>query len=82
MAIGEDGEHKNSEKFHSTTHPLLDVDSGSGHLLHEGNKKGFPSKYKTDFTKEEVFSAVLEVCMYNTILRNQSLYLSIYLFHI
>lgn len=61
MAIGNDGDHKSSEKVHSTTHPLLESDSGSGHFHHEGSKKGFSSKYKIDFTKEEIFSAVLEV---------------------
>ena len=65
MAIGDDGEHRSSDKLHSSTHPLLESDNGSGHFHHEGSKKGFLSKYKTDFTKEEIFSAVLEV---NTIL--------------
>ena len=61
MATGEDGEHKNSDKLNLASHPFLETDGGSEHLLHEGSKKGFLSKYKTDFTKEEVFSAVLEV---------------------
>ena len=60
MATGDDGEHKN-DKLNAASHPLLETESSSGHLLHEGSKKGFSSKYKTEFTKEEVFSAVLEV---------------------